>query len=1155
MDREAESTEEPGIEIEESGTLGRRVGYQELINRTKDQRGSFSWAKQKDTPLGQDLLELGTELYRDGHQTYSNWRLELKRILKDVWDKIKLAAYHIYKSAKTIVANERGAITPKGPIKYEKETPTSKVKIEVKEKKFSDYQDDAVDFLSNLFKKNPDLWAKQKHDTKLVSRFFSIPSHYFQKGAPGEKTQKGEIPALKRLFQAGLKRNDQKHVEVENLLNSVDGVNYVTIVDSFRKSRKVEAKRFNKYIFEGDLYAKGFKIRRKPDRLEIIGPDGKKWGEKKTDAEAEKEILRLEGEMLKRNGFSDEAVKAVQAQRLMSLNIYHQFRKNMEQLIQSYEIKGQKLPEIVDRVGKEEVRVNIKVALAQMGDRRFYWMPRKRDPGQFMITGRKEGTNPLMEFRDLGKTAELLARKWKRQGYDVKIKRARRMPEVVFEIAGKTMAMEAFMNEAMKKIGQKKAVTLAEFGLTGEWVSYKDQKIFKIMGSYDTDMKHAFETLGGRWFALKEGQTKAWHFIQAPGDIEHRIVDRINKVRGVTPDAELLFARSMVEELANIVKARGARTHMLKRSDATGKDVWLGYEEDPLIAILKSAFGVGGAEAKRQMVMEMTNIIMGTDVSWQVWRTQQIEEGIEKPVYKDYLKFVEARKIDPAVQKHAYEDATKYFQDMARNDESVDRLLGTLRGLGVTWYLAGRVSAPLVNLTALATSVPAAMKGYANIPLRRTPKYLARGFNGYKTYRWGNQDTLKKWDRRALDHIHKKGWHRPQYNSEAIALLKGTVGAGHDKAIEILMVGFSETERLNRVATILGSYIGIKAQHKGEWTENDHKLAIDKARFVSDRAHAVYGKVNWPHLLRGKNLASYIGQLFYVFKTFSHTYMLTMKDLGFNRKQRAAALYMAVSPAILAGVGASVLTPIINMILKAFGFDDPEETLYNWLEDNYSEFVSNLARFGLFGAGGYGVSLKGSLSIGITDLPTSLADIVGAPGQLFIDIYRGGKSIFKGDVAKGIENMLPLFLKAPVKAVREYTEGLTTKTNAPIYYGTKRAKANELETILRFLSFNPAGIAKIREQRWRESQVERRYTQRRQDIYSKLKKYFLQDPEDKSRQDYLDILLEIHEYNQRIIRKGLVGIVPLITKESIETNIKRSFRPQKKEVIKRIKKK
>ena len=108
---------------------------------------------------------------------------------------------------------------------------------------------------------------------------------------------------------------------------------------------------------------------------------------------------------------------------------------------------------------------------------------------------------------------------------------------------------------------------------------------------------------------------------------------------------------------------------------------------------------------------------------------------------------------------------------------------------------------------------------------------------------------------------------------------------------------------------------------------------MELAKKISDQSHATYGKANYPLIARGSHPAANVMKAFYVFKTFSHNYMLTMKDLwgeGWTPQHAKAFSYMALSPAVLAGAGGVVgFDLIMKAIGMAFDLDDPEEDMYN----------------------------------------------------------------------------------------------------------------------------------------------------------------------------------------------------------------------------------
>ena len=306
---------------------------------------------------------------------------------------------------------------------------------------------------------------------------------------------------------------------------------------------------------------------------------------------------------------------------------------------------------------------------------------------------------------------------------------------------------------------------------------------------------------------------------------------------------------------------------------------------------------------------------------------------------------------------------------------------------------------------------------------------------------------------------------------------------------------------------------------------------------MSDNSHGIYNKGNYPYLALGKHPAAHIARMFYVFRTFSHTYLQNMARIGFEEKDYGALAHMVISPAIVAGAGASVMTPLINALLSAFGIDDPEEEAYRKIAELYGSGAEDLARFGLTGKAGF--STKGSLAIGIGDMPTTLQDLLGAPGSVVGDLYEAIESFGRGDVLKGAEKGLPTGVGNILRAYREYNEGLTTRTNAPLFYGREQIKPSMAEAFYRGMSFNPVRIAKIREKQWNEYKAKDKYREWATDIYAKIKRYYLGGRKDENFMP--GILGEIQAYNEGAKRWGFSPI----TRKTIRANIRRSFKPSK----------
>jgi len=1028
------------------------------------------------------------------------------------------------------------------------EQPKARQKFQEAQEKFDEeHKSDLLESFGSIgqvIKKRSTNWKKQKPDTTVLDRIFSVPLDHFRK-----------VPALGRMFASGLKRTDNYYQNLNNLTQGPDGQYYTRKLEVFRKQEPEEFKKFSKYLIRNDRNQKGYHVKLADDgqSYDLTNPRGMKVGNYLNEAYAWEQAIKFELHDFKLAGYSDQAVDALESARRITNNGFGMLIQNLKDLVARYEALDIPLPTVVVKRDNKSVEVNLKVALAEMGDMRGYYYPRIRRPGQFEMRAKKEGVNPIIEFFD---TKIMMARRQnelERQGYSVEKDLSQKLPEDVFEMAGEVVAMQATINEALNRI-KTKGLSLEDFGLTAiDRRTGAGTRDFIVSGPYSKRMSAVFKEMGGGFFSSQPGEPRSWHFTNPGRNFEQRLSKALMNVTDIVDQStQALFAKALAEQVANVIKARGVRAHMIKRQEVKGVDVWTGYEEDPAVALAKYASGLASGEAKKTMALETLRAFTGTDISWREYKAENETED-HKPQYEEYLEMVDERRIDAVKQPNAFREGKAWMEDMLRNDETIDRVMGAIKGAAVLKYLAGRVSAPVVNLTALATSVPAAMNGYANIPISKVPGLLGKASVYYGRYKFGDRKLLPQNIVDLFDQIEEKGWHKAQFNRESLSVLESKIGYGYNNLIEWSMFAFGASEQLNRVSTIAGAYLGIK--EKTPRSSFDHESALKQAKEISDRAHGVYGKANLPHWARGSGISGQLARSFYVFKTFSHNYLLTMKDLGLNQGQAKAALYMAVSPAILGGAGAFVggklMINLVNLILKAFDldYDDPEEAFYDWLLTNMGEYAERFARYGLFGLAG--VSLKGSLEIGIGDIPTTLKDILGAPGSIVEDVFVGAARLAKGDVMKGAEKILPTFAGAPVRAYREATQGLTTGTNAPTFYGNEHVVADTVDSIFRTLSFNPARIATVKEKQWKERKVESAYSQRSRDIYAKLKKFYLRPAAERSQTDLMDIHNEIREYNERLKSRGLAGVIPPITKKSIKTNLKRSFKPTKKERARR----
>ena len=501
------------------------------------------------------------------------------------------------------------------------------------------------------------------------------------------------------------------------------------------------------------------------------------------------------------------------------------------------------------------------------------------------------------------------------------------------------------------------------------------------------------------------------------------------------------------------------------------------------------------------------------------------------------------RRIDSSKQPRAYKEALSFMNETLRNSEASERIIGRIRGITAIKYLS-RPSSAAINLTAMATNVPAAMNGLGHIPLHQTASLLATTSTKYLRFVTGKTGQLTANDQWLFNEIQKNGWDESQVNEEALRVGNTFAGNGMRALSKWSMIAFSATERFNRAVTIAATYRGLAAQYQtAELTAPKKRELLRQAKDISDKAHGVYGRENLPAWARGSGSLAQAARSFYMFKTFTHNYIqLAMHLLG-SRNYKAFA-WLMLSPAIVGGMSSSPAWLILKAAgmlgLAGGGGEDPLEAFYRWLERTFGHEASRFGRYGLAGLGG--INISGSTGIDI-ELPKDWQELLGAPWSAIKDVGQGSAELAKGNLLKGMEKILPAALASPVKAYREATEGITNTRNAPVFFGREQLKLSPAGAVIRGLGFNPADISEKREIIWQDKKGAARFADRRSDIYARYRLWILngrpQDEADK-------LIEEIIAYNQAVKASGRRDL-PQITGKSLKAAISRSFTPSRRE--------
>lgn len=898
------------------------------------------------------------------------------------------------------------------------------------------------------------------------------------------------------------------------------------------------SKRMDTLFQEGDVLLEPFRELKKKHRLEY-----KKL--QKAIYEADISRKSLTPKILKESGFSDIAVKAW-------IGRGEQINRGLDMLIGevraeiiNYERIGEKPPPIVRTVEGVKHKISLHEAIKEMGDARDYYSPRNRISGKNKVfISRKDG-NDILFFSDMPQTAlkRYVSVKYpSAKGWGIpQITKSTAMVEDVFEDAQKMMNTEQIVNASLEAVRKQTDAKLDDFKIETEWgKATSGEKEFVLTSPFNKLHNEIFRKNGGKYFEDK------WHFKSPAEDIESKLLQEIARVDRSYLDAQRAFAGVLAENIASTFEARGFLRHKIGRSEAVGQEVVVGYEKDPITNSVQYIMGIAGGTAKKITATRMMKAFTGIDVAW-----EQFKKEDENAKYDDWLAMTRKRRISASEQKNAFAAVKKYIIENLRNEEATDRALGFLQSLAVVKYLGLRIPSAAVNLTVLATSLPATMHSEAGIPLLKTYGNIYKATTGYKTYLFGDKSKLPKWQVEMYDAIRAKNWHSAQFNKEALGEMQSSLGRKYTTLTEFMMYMFGVTEQLNRVASIAGTYMAL---NKGGPINTEQ---LELAHKVSNLANGIYGKETKPVAAQGKSFAAQTFKLFYVFSKFSHTYLQNMfkmalrgqkalqeKDMVMAKRKLKSLSYMMFAPAILGGAtaipGWSVLMGILE---KVFGGDDPEETLYKMLEDNFGETVENIVRHGLPGAGEHGVTIKYSLAIDMTEIPTKVLELGGAPVSVGVDIWKGIDELSQGHYGKFMEYATPSATGRLFKAYREATEGVRTRTGSKVFVGREQIKADPIDTFFTALGWSTTRVAKLKTKRWHKMKLLAKYSRMRQAISEEYKDFMTLpwNKRTRSKRDKIEKLKK--EYNKRVLLKGLKGKVPEITDKWLDRAWKRANNP------------
>lgn len=283
---------------------------------------------------------------------------------------------------------------------------------------------------------------------------------------------------------------------------------------------------------------------------------------------------------------------------------------------------------------------------------------------------------------------------------------------------------------------------------------------------------------------------------------------------------------------------------------------------------------------------------------------------------------------------------------------------------------------------------------------------------------------------------------------------------------------FHHAERMNREVTAVAAY-DLEMQRlkkQGITGEAAQAQAIDKAIRMVEFTHGAGHAESAPSITQ-KGL----GKVLTVFKRFAFTmyYMLfdtirrslpvppdaTPEQKELVRAARRQLVGIYGMSALFAGAKGIPLYWIAEAAYNAFADDD---------EDQFDEVMRRyLGEFFFKGPVNYITNLGIADRVGWTDLiyrdqkgdkadasvlSQFIENVLGAPYAVVNNIFRGQEMIAEGQFWRGVETMLPVALKNPLKAYRYATEEATTLR------GDLVGEVNGANAAMQVLGFAPADL-------------------------------------------------------------------------------------------------
>jgi N12 class adenine-specific DNA methylase len=651
----------------------------------------------------------------------------------------------------------------------------------------------------------------------------------------------------------------------------------------------------------------------------------------------------------------------------------------------------------------------------------------------------------------------------------------------------------------------------------------------------------------------------------------------------VEADYAKAMPRNYIEGRRYVTKTRVADGLTEDMFQAMKSDMAL---EAALKESLKNAFKRGEIDKEKfeslndQLVQDTAEVLLSRAAGrYQIRRAPYLIEGYETQgvmsLYQDYMMGVAGMLSKAKYAMIQYRHlrnagaeekpwAVKYVFDSLRNMGAADRASGDFRALLSLWFMGMKLSSAFINATQPYTL------GYAELGRRigpgKSPMKLIlqaqRDIIGGKSPRVNNTLTDAGWVSTRVGsglssderQIFDSAIYKHQEMSTALGELSGHNEGTYTKAGRLLhgltgkaLALFQNIEVLNRKGMILAAYRAFRSDALPAGVLDSDALA--RAMELNGKVNFEMGRHNLPGWARGT-----VGRTAYALQSFtwnSLNWIFNRLTSG-EKRDMVALLRYAGMIALLGGAAALPGGDELDKLYRKLRGRSLKLDLEVWSKKaarkfgTLGEMVNAFAWHGLLSAGGAGVNASNAIRLQIPVVSQMLADssaleaVSGVPGAMVGKAGAAARYLQRGDKGKALEAISPEAVAGPLRAVRQYRQGMTTSHGKPVFDEHGRPlKYSAADAIKRGLGFQPYGQSKRAEQTEQMRSIRAHWNEERKDLMDELRA-----AGDKQRGK---VIGKIADFNRDLAKSQAAGIVDHIKGSAIRRGL--TFKPNKDEIV------